>query len=332
MGERPEVAGWRRRLVTQVHIPNPLDAADKAMVFADRLRPGNVYVAMRNWGFGLSAVGNSGDGELLFSRSTDGGHTFTASVLEATDDPALAPYDSQLSETRDGTLVYTYDDPAGGSQALRSKDGGVHWSAPIDVAPQASNPQPTVCGNSLATRADGGHDAVIDGKTIALVRVDNGQQGTGPGRIELSKSDDGGLTWITSVVVRSDQPILEAQVAANPQGQLGVTYYQLNLNRVRCNSNAGAVIPTQTRVIVSNDGGGTWSGPEVIGARWWNVAAAGADNDFVAYWVGEYFGMAGTPHGFAVASVQGPPIDRGPGRVPRIIGDDSLVVAEVAAG
>jgi hypothetical protein len=311
-----------------VLIPNPLNADDKDMVFADQKRPGSVYVAFRNAGFGLLGAPD-GVGELLFARSTDGGRTFTTSVLQSTGSPLTAPYDSQLTETADGTLVYTFDDAAGNADAMHSTNGGITWSSPVQIAPAINLPAPTVCGGSLQTRSDGGHDTVLDGHTIVKVRVDDGPNGTGPGSIELSKSRDGGQTWTTSVALTSPEPIMEAQIAANRAGLLGLTYYTVDLADATCSASS-ATIPATTVVRVSADGGNTWSDPQVIGARSWNIASAGTQNFTFGYWVGEYFGMAPTHAGFAVVTVQGPPLERGFPPLP-IIGENSIVTAEVAA-
>jgi hypothetical protein len=309
-----------------VVVRTPPMADDKDMVLADQKRPGYVYVVYRNTGFGL-VPGPRGEGQLLFSRSTDGAQTFSTTVLQDTGSTTAAPVDSQLSETRDGTLVYTFNDAAGNLTAMSSTDAGSTWSAPVQVAPPITSPNPTVCGESLATRSDGGHDAVLNGGTVVAARVDNGPNGTGPGNVELSKSSDGGRTWTTSTVLTTARPILEAEIAANPRGQLGLAYYSFDPDHVTC-SGTSAVIPATTLVRVSNDAGNTWSDPQVIGAPSWNIASGGVQNFIFAYWIGEYFGMAGTPRGFAAATVQGTPISAGSPTAP-VTGLNSIVVGEV---
>jgi hypothetical protein len=311
-----------------VLIPNPLNADDKDTVFADQQRPGSVYVAFRNAGFGLLSAPR-GVGQLLFARSTNGGQTFTTSVLQSTGSPQTAPYDSQLSETRDGTLVYTFDSPDGTAEAMHSADGGLNWSSPAQIAPAINSPGPTVCGVALQTRSDGGHDAVVSGDTIVKVRVDDGPNGTGPGQVELSRSSDGGQTWMTSVALTTPQPIMEAEIAGGKRGLLGLSYYTVNLNDASCQGTS-ATIPATTFVRVSGDNGTNWSAPQIIGARAWNIASAGAQNFTFGYWVGEYFGIAATRTGFAVVTVQGTPLVSEPSTVP-IVGENSIVVAEVRA-
>lgn len=309
-------------------IPNPLNADDKDMVFADQKRPGNVYVAFRNTGFGLLGL-PAGNGELLFSRSTDGGRTFSTSVLQSTGSPFAAPYDSQLTETDNGTLVYTYDDPDGNADAVHSTNGGLTWSAPVQIAPAINLPSPTVCGGALQTRSDGGHDTVLDGHTIVKVRVDDGPDGTGPGEIQLSKSSDGGQTWTTSVALTTPEPIMEAEIAADHHGLLGLSYYTVNLADATC-QNGSATIPATTYVRVSADGGSSWSDPKIIGAPSWNIGSAGTANFTFGYWVGEYFGIAPTRNGFAVVTVQGPSLAPATRSVP-ITGENSVVIGEINA-
>jgi hypothetical protein len=317
-------ATWSR----PVRVRTPTADDDKEMVFADQQRPGHVYVAYRNQGFGLVALPR-GEGQLLFGRSTDGGQSFTTSVLQSTGS-SDAPLNSQLAETRDGTLVYTFNDVTGNLTAIRSTDGGSTWSAPVEVTAAITSPQPTVCGAPLGTRTFGNHDAVLNGRTVVVAQVDNGPDGTGAGHVILSRSSDGGQTWTTSVALTTPQPILMATIAANRRGQLGLSYYTFDPSRAVC-SGTSAVIPASTLVRVSDDGGNTWSGSQVIGAPSWNVASGGTNNFFFGYWVGDYFGIAGTPRGFAVAAVQGTPLSDGPAAAP-ITGLNSVVVGQVVSG
>ena len=73
------------------------------------------------------------------------------------------------------------------------------------------------------------------------------------------------------------------------------------------------------------------SDSQIIGAPSWNVASGGTENFFFGYWVGDYFGIAGTPRGFAVAAVQGTPLSDGPAAAP-ITGLNSVVVGQVVSG
>lgn len=124
-------------------------------------------------------------------------------------------------------------------------------------------------------------------------------------------------------------PIMEAEIAGDRRGLLGLSYYTVNLNDASC-QRTSATIPATTIVRVSGDNGTTWSAPQIIGARAWNIASAGAQNFTFGYWVGEYFGIAATRTGFAVVTVEGPPLVSEPSTVP-IVGENSIVVGEVRA-
>ena len=117
---------------------------------------------------------------------------------------------------------------------------------------------------------------MVSGDTIVKVRVDDGPSGTGPGEVELSRSSDGGQTWTTSVVLTTPLPIMEAEIAGDRRGLLGLSYYTVNLNDASCQGTS-ATIPATTIVRVSGDNGTTWSAPQIIGARAWNIASAGAE-------------------------------------------------------
>ena len=297
--------------------------ADKDMIFADERRPGYVYAAYMNNGAGQVPLPR-GEGALLFSRSTDGGRTFTTSVLQTTGSANTFPINSQLSETRDGTLVYTYQDAARILMAMHSTDAGTTWSAPVQVTPTITVGTPTVCGVPIGNHTFTNHNAVVDGQTTYVAQVDNGSSGAGPGKIVLSKSSDGGRTWTTSVVVVSPHQIILAAIAANKRGQLGLGYTDLDVGSATCTGTQPA-IPATARVRVSNDGGSSWSDPEVIGAPAWDINSGSLAGD-----LGDYMGIAATTSGFAVATVQGQPLTSASPPVP-ITGDSSVVVGEVVS-
>jgi hypothetical protein len=297
--------------------------ADKDSVFADTQRPGYLYAAYMNNGAGLVPLPR-GEGQLLFSRSTDGGNTWTTTVLQSTGSADTFPINSQLSETADGTLVYTYQDVARNLMAIHSTDAGTTWSAPVQVTPKVSVGTPNVCGVRIGNHTYTNHTAVVDGQTTYVAQVDNGSSGAGPGKIVLSKSSDGGQTWTTSVAVASPHQIVLAAIAANKRGQLGLGYIDLDAGSATCTGTQPA-IPASARVRVSNDGGSSWSDPQLIGAPAWDI-----NSGSLAGGLGDYMGIAATPSGFAVATVQGQPLTNASPPVP-ITGDSSVVVGEVVS-
>jgi hypothetical protein len=301
---------------------SPPDAtADKDSIVADPHRPGTVYDVWDNSGFGLVSDPR-GANKLIFSKSTDWGRTWTSTTVAQFPD-SQPTSDSQLSVLPDGTLVETAVGP-GSVAAWRSADGGQTWSGPYPVATLTEGSGPLLCGASYRGGGTFGSDAVVGPHSIALVINDGAAAAAGKGELILARSDDGGITWTTHPIVRSNYLLLLASVGGSATGRVGLVYDEIDAARVTCTGQA--VIPTRTRVALSGNGGSTWSEPATVGASWFNQATS-----LVApqYFLGDYQTIVpdrGVDGGFVTATVAGEPL---PGEVPGppIIGNTGVIVA-----
>jgi hypothetical protein len=303
--------------------------SDKPMVAADPYHAGVAYEIWRNQSFGLP-VGARGATRLYFAFTSDGGATWSAPITIAAGAPSDFFGNPQLSVLRSGTLVATSSltDSAGGTDQLswRSIDGGLDWDGPGTIRNAPDGIVAPICGQGAAggdTGAASGQQAVVDGRSVVLVTNDGPTAAAGAGELLLSRSDNGGRTWHTAPLVRSDQPILLASIAANSRG-LGVVWDEVNLQAVDC---SGPTIPARSMFAFLDGGRSRGRRAMTIGASWWNLAAGlRGTGGFSGYFLGDYQALATAPGGFTTVTVQGEPLVPG---APPINGDNGVIVASV---
>lgn len=332
--QRSDNAG--RTWQAPVHVDNGDMTTDKPFVIADPNRAGVVYVVWRNTGAGVNPQPPSrGRSLILFSRSVNGGQSFSPPQIVDDNFPANASIGpSELAVLRNDTLVYTYGvpDPQNANVtdmvAKSSRDQGRTWSQRVLIRRVDAGDGPTVCHGLVFAGAYGnpGGNTVIDGRTVAILSQNNTGAVNGPASLTLSESSDGGATWTSRTVVRSNLPLLLSNVAAGSHGALGIEYDQLNPSAVNCGS---LTIPARSIVEVSTDNGVHWR-QTTVGARWWNFGDAtsnyfGSNN--TGFWLGDYQWLAPTPTGFTTAMVQGHALA---GRGPSIVGATGVDVANIA--
>jgi hypothetical protein len=166
---------------------------------ADSPCAGSIYAS---WTDFHGPLGNS---PIKFSRSTDGGATFTQPRNISTGGPNGTPFNQgvDIAVAPDGTIHVAYQgfDRSTGLnsiQAVRSTDCGKHWSQPVRVS-LISNPQ----APGVAFRTP----------TFAFLAVDNSdpnivyaayQSFEGDYDIYVRRSTDAGATWGPAVQVNED--------------------------------------------------------------------------------------------------------------------------------
>ncbi len=214
--------------------------ADKESITADPRRPGTVYAV---WGQDSRAA--------LFSRSDDGGQTWSAPVEVVAQRRFRGAVNLVLSVLPDGALLVTYagGDPGGGGQAfqaVRSDDGGATWSAPRRIAGWPAR-QVVIRGRLVRTGMLNTTAVAPDGTAhVAWARLSGGFRARGA--ILASRSRDGGRTWSRPRAVgRSRRQLFLPALAAAPDGTVGVSYYAFT-RRSR----------TVVRLATSRDAGRTW--------------------------------------------------------------------------
>ena len=304
--------------------------SDKPMVLANPYRAGVAYVIWRNQSFGL-ATGQRARTELLFASTHNAGRSWSTPVVIERGSESDFFGSPQLSVLRSGTLVATSSLPdTEGNDLLswRSTDGGRRWSRStlIDNIPDGGNP--AFCGQSAAgadTGSSAGQQTVMHGKSIVFVYLDGTAASSGHGRLMLARSGDGGRTWSTRTVLRSQDPIMLASVTANRHGELALLWDRVDSALIDCEANT---IPTQSLFATSRTGGSRWSRSIAIGPRWWNLAtSARGAGGFSGYFIGDYQALAGTPRGFTTVTVQGPSLTHR--HRPPITGATGVIVADL---
>jgi hypothetical protein len=214
---------------------NPFD--DKESITADPNLTGNAYAV---W----DRLGTGGGGPTMFSRTTDGGQTWSTPQIILDPNPGQT-ISNQVVVLPDGTLVnmcvnINYSTNADDIVVVRSTDHGVTWSSPILVnhleAVGVSDPD-----NGTGIRqGDIIPDLAVDRNNgnVYVVWQDGRFSGFTHDDIALSESTDGGLTWSAPVKVNqtptnipaADQAAFTPTIAVGADGTVAVSYYDFRFN------------------------------------------------------------------------------------------------------
>ena len=213
-----------------------------------------VWIRQRKPG---ETTGGGGDahsyrGDIIFSRSTDGGdawETATAIFQPQSNDFALNP---QIAVLPDGTLVDIFDFEHGVGtfntccdfKLMRSTDRGETWSHPIEVGPDRGVPAVDPDTGARIRNALGRADLAVDlnpssagyGNLYAVWPDSLGSGNTKKRRyptVVFTESTDGGLTWSPLVKVNQSPTGVQAitpSVDVASDGTVAVTYYDFRNN------------------------------------------------------------------------------------------------------
>ncbi|HWQ16175.1 MAG TPA: sialidase family protein [Roseiflexaceae bacterium] len=161
---------------------------------------GNVYVAHTNF------HGAFGSSPIMFSRSRDGGRTFSQPKTISTGGAGGTPYNqgADIAVAPDGTVHVAYTAFQGGGQAtnaigvVRSTDCGRSWSQPVIVGSIVDGQAPGVAFRTPTNAFIAADDTDPDVLYVAY------QSLAGDYDIYLQRSTDGGATWEQPVVVGDD--------------------------------------------------------------------------------------------------------------------------------
>jgi len=163
---------------------------------------GNIYVAHTNF---HGAFGNS---PIMFSRSTDGGATFSPPLSISTGGASGTPNNqgADIAVAPDGTIYVAYEAFQRGAQGgstisiVKSTDCGKHWRQPVLVAGAISDPQAPGVAFRTPTFAFVATDDV--NPNIVYVAYQNFVGSDYD--IYAQRSTDGGATWGAPVQVNED--------------------------------------------------------------------------------------------------------------------------------
>jgi hypothetical protein len=203
-------------------------------------------------------------------HSTDGGHTLStprrvlgplAFQLRLTSDPARSRrlYLTWLQASDTG--LYRYTTPGNPIEAMRSDDGGLHWSAPVRVSSPARqrvvSPVPVVGAHGVlyVLYLDLGGDVLdYEGASGGF----GGPPYGGRFSLILGRSSDGGATWSESVVDHSIVPTRRFIVFLAPFPSLAV---DPRSGRIYAGFEDGRFGDPDVYVSSLASGGGAWSRP-----------------------------------------------------------------------
>jgi hypothetical protein len=299
---------WARAKVVE----DSQDFNDKYAVTADRRRKGRAWIV---WTKARPPSYSTGD--VYLSDTRNAGRTWSPPrrILAPTGD--RYPWGVTVRVLPGGDLLLTTmiwrplgvialpGQLRGNFQALsmRSRDDGRTWSAPVQIAN-------VPVGN--ITDPDGGAGGRV--RTNEYVALDVSRAGTalaawqqrpagGGGEIAFSRSADGGRHWSAPrAVPGAGRSAFLPALAAYGRHGVGITYYDLRRDRT-----GDGRMTTDVWFAFSGDEGGHWRTIHLAGPFDMRSAASVDDSRFV----GDYFGLAATPRGFAAAPVLARPVARG---------------------
>ena len=286
---------------------------DKESITADPTRPGNVYAVWdrfaipgENRSFNSLFHSFAFRGQPVFSRTTDGGQTWSTPV--AMTNSNVVTIGNQIAVLPNGNLIDVFFTGRGsGLQpspnqvfegAMISKDAGVHWSPPISIAnfvPVSGCPPEDVCDPDTNQPVRAGTDlpdVAVDPNSgaIYVVWADGRFSGGTKTDVALSKSTDGGKTWSTPIKLDTGSGTSQsftAAVAVADNGAVGVTFYDFRSNT------AAPGLPTDSWLETSQDGGATWAEDHLGGP--FNMENAPISR---GYFLGDYEGLAAIGNDF----------------------------------
>ena len=222
-------------------------------------------IAVDSSGIYITYGGNaSGNYDVWFSKSTDGGTTWATPVKIHPPSTAIEWY-PDIAVDPGGIYITYYGNVSGNWDVWFSKstDGGTTWAAPVKIDPSVKD--------------EGAPAIVVDsGVYITYYGIASGNRD-----VWFSKSTDGGTTWATPVKVDPSTEDEEAPAIACDSNGIYVTY------RKNTSGNSDILFSKST------DGGATWSAPvkihpPTVGHEHLHAIACDTNGIYVTYEKREY--------------------------------------------
>jgi hypothetical protein len=286
-----------------------------------------VYEATTRYG-GPKACNSCPRTAIIVRASSDGGATWGADHYVCACKGVKAQNDPELAVAADGTVFMTWlNDYNPGVSISKSTDHGTTWSAPVRVSPSSlsfsdkpmllvssSGQDVFVAWNSSDSYVSASHDggqtftsvktntdglywfaeggAIAPNGTVFFAESAENQNATGPIKLELIRSTNGGAAWTTSLLDTSQEQVpctvrscipdffgAQANVAVDAAGKVLVLY----------TANDVAKAPQDLYVRTSTDNGTTFGPRQELAQNSGNagfpVAHAGtAAGDFRIAW------------------------------------------------
>lgn len=261
---------WRAPQIIQEDAGDRLIFNDKVSITGDPTRAGYAYATWRRENHpsdGHSthppvALRPPVSGEPMFSRTTDGGQTWSTPVpMGGTSLTFLQG--NQIAVAPDGTLYNVAFDDLGFLRSgqsnmiiMRSRDAGLHWSAPVSIAPLTFS-QLVVPDDGTPIRSEEVlPDIAIDPANGDIYVAWADALGTDVYKVVLAKSTDGGRHWSGPTVVSAGGPSVQSydhSIDVTDNGTVVLTYYD-----DRNNVLGDGIATTDVWVRHSHDGTQTW--------------------------------------------------------------------------
>jgi hypothetical protein len=280
---------------------------DREAVTADPRRPGHAYIA---WVKRSGLLGESG--VAMFSRTTDGGATWSPQRVVHTPLPGTLPDPTLIEVLPDGTLLYVFmlvnGSPVVGSpvlvpfyvMAMRSEDLGETWTAPQQIGVIENPVAPHDPRTGAEVRAFPVLDTAIAPDGTAYV-VWNEIFSETRSSVLYSRSTDGGRSWSAGdevAEVRAQAFIPAVAVARG--GVVGVTWDDFTGDEP-----GDRRLTTRVWFAHSHDRGRTWAKRPLGGPFDMLTAPETASTEIAGRFVGDYQGLAAAGRGFAAVFAEG---------------------------
>ncbi len=287
---------------------NIADVSDeRPAVTADPTRPHTAYLV---WDRHRSAPASNAAGAVFFSRTTDGGKSWSTARAIYETPIGMETSANQIVVMPNGDLGNVFNELAQDTEShhprhdrialIRSVDGGLTWSKPSTLATSSvagvSDPQTAAMVRAGDSFTDIAADPRPGTNTIYAVWGDSRFARDAAQQIALAKSTDGGRTWSEPLPVSTDQrtQAFVPSVAVNNRGEVAVTYYSFSVKK-----SESRALMTQYWITLSPNGGQGWSTPQQLTPHPFNLRTAPYNGGF---FLGEYQGLAAAAHSFVAVA------------------------------
>jgi hypothetical protein len=277
-----------RRWSAAATVAAPLAGNEHDAITGSPTLAGHAYMAWANF---LLSVPRTNS--LEFSRTTDGGVTWSPPVLIDQPGPFALDFAPRILVLPDGTLLTIFgraDLEVGLGQlyAARSLDEGRTWLPPVLAGskpipplffdPETGDELPQPNFPSAAVAPDGSVYVAFEDSTSPT-----------SGAIGVARSRDGGRSWTSAPLPGVTAFAFEPAIAVDEHGTVGVTWYDLRNDRP-----GDAALTADVWFAHSQDRGRSWRQTHVAGPTDLRTAPLPTHG-----FVGEYQGLAGLRRGFA---------------------------------
>ena len=216
--------------------PDASNAA-RSTVAPDPTREHTAYLV---WARRRSAPASEARGAVGFSRTTDGGETWSEAREIYQTPIGMGTSANEIVVLPNGDLVNVFSEVSSGTQSdrsshrvlgIRSTDSGLTWSKPMTVATASVA---GIVDPRTGTRVRTGNsfnDIAVDPRsgtnTMYAVWEDARFTQERTEQIAFARSTDGGRTWSDPVAVSTDQEMQNfiPSVAVNDRGDVAVAWY-----------------------------------------------------------------------------------------------------------